>query len=281
MTPTDPPPLSLRDLQLQLMRMIVAPTGVAEAIAEEPALAANGLGAIVRGDDRLSARERVEIYANAYFYRLLDVLKEDYPLTFTALGSDRFHNLITSYLLEFPPTEPSIFFAGRHLADFLRTYPAAVERPWLPELAGFERAMLEAFHAADATPLDASALRSTPPAEWPGWSMRLAPAVRLLMGDWAVHETAGPNPAVILPDPPRSTPAAIAIWRRDGDVLFRGLEPPEAAGLARAAGAQGARFEEICAAVAAKIANPGDAVESINRMLARWLADGLLIELDR
>ncbi len=284
MTPTDPSaqaPAGLRDLQLQLTRLIVAPTGVAEALAREPALAANGLDAIVRGDDRLSARERVEIYANAYFYRLLEALKEDYPLTLAALGEDDFHNLITSYLLEFPPTEPSLFFAGLNLPDFLGTYPAAGERPWLPELAELERALLESFHASDAATLDAAALRSIPSAEWPGLSMRMAPATKVLYCRWRVDEAAGPNPAVILPNPPRLAPAAVLIWRQDGDVLFRGLEPPEAAGLALAARPQGARFDEICDAAAAEIANPADAAAAINGMLARWLADGLLAACER
>jgi hypothetical protein len=39
------------------------------------------LEALVDGDERLSAVERVDIYADAYFYRLLDCLAEDFPAT--------------------------------------------------------------------------------------------------------------------------------------------------------------------------------------------------------
>ena len=80
------------------------------------------------GDDRLSAEARVDIYANMYFYRILDALKEDFPATLAVLGDDNFHNLITGYLIEYPPTEPSISYCGNHLADYLRDHPMRDER---------------------------------------------------------------------------------------------------------------------------------------------------------
>ena len=93
-------------------------------------MGAGGLGAIVLGDERLSAEARVEIYANMYFYRILDALKEDFPATLAVLGADNFHNLVTGYLLEYPPTEPSISYCGRHLADYLRDHPMRERAPF-------------------------------------------------------------------------------------------------------------------------------------------------------
>ena len=95
-------------LQSLLYRLITAPSGVAEGLAAERDLRADGLDAIVLGDERLSAEARVDIYANMYFYRMRDALKEDFPATLAVLGDDNFHNLVTGYLLEYPPTEPSM-----------------------------------------------------------------------------------------------------------------------------------------------------------------------------
>src|SRR5260370_33631770 len=106
----------LKQLQNLLYRLITAASGVAEGLDSERGMPAGGLDAIVRGDDRLSAEDRVDIYANMYFYRLLDVLKEDFPATLRVLGDDNFHNLPTGYLLEYPPTEPSVLSFGRPLA---------------------------------------------------------------------------------------------------------------------------------------------------------------------
>src|SRR5712671_3628868 len=112
--------VNLRRLQEVLYRLIAAPGGVAEGLAHETALPAGGLPTLIAGDDRMTAVARVEIYANGYFYRLLDVLKEDFPATLRVLGDDNFHNLATGYLREYPPTEPSVMYCGRYLAAFLR-----------------------------------------------------------------------------------------------------------------------------------------------------------------
>ena len=100
-------------------------------------------------------RSGSEIYANAYFYRILDCLKEDFPATLATLGADNFHNLVTGYLIEYPPTEPSIAYAGRYMSEFLRHHPLSERWPFIAELARLERTVTEVFHAAEAEPLSA------------------------------------------------------------------------------------------------------------------------------
>ena len=125
----------LKKLESLLYRLITAPSGVAEGLAAERELGAGGLDDIVLGDERLSAEARVDIYANMYFYRLLDALKEDFPATLAVLGADNFHNLVTGYLLEYPPTEPSLYYCGRHLAAYLRDHPLREGAPFIADLA--------------------------------------------------------------------------------------------------------------------------------------------------
>ncbi|MEA2650048.1 MAG: putative DNA-binding domain, partial [Candidatus Binataceae bacterium] len=79
--------IDLRRLQEIICRLIVAPGGVAEGLAHETILSVGGLDRLVAGDDRMTAAERVEIYANGYFYRILEVLKEDYPATLAVGGA--------------------------------------------------------------------------------------------------------------------------------------------------------------------------------------------------
>ncbi|MGA6974800.1 MAG: DNA-binding domain-containing protein, partial [Candidatus Binatus sp.] len=148
----------LKSLQSLLYRLITAPSGVAEGLAAERELSARSLDAIVLGDERLSAADRVDIYANMYFYRLLDALKEDFPAALAVLGADNFHNLVTGYLLEYPPTEPSLYYCGRYLADYLRDHPLSESAPFIADLARLERATVEVFHGADAPVLESDAL---------------------------------------------------------------------------------------------------------------------------
>src|SRR5277367_6695599 len=51
----------------------------------------------IKPNDRLSSVERLEIYNQQYWYRLLDSLREDFPGLHAVLG-DRFADLCVAYL---------------------------------------------------------------------------------------------------------------------------------------------------------------------------------------
>lgn len=271
----------LKSLQALLYRLITAPGGVAEGLAAERALRPGSLGElddIINGDDRLAAAERLEIYANAYFYRILDCLKEDFPATLAVLGADDFHNLVTGYLLDYPPTEPSIFHAGRHLADFLRGHPMRERWPFATELARLERTLVEVFHAPDAQALAAEAMRAIAPADWPALALRTHPASAILDCEWRVDRLLraienGRDRGQHDWSAPAHEPVSIVVWRQSARVHYRELEHTERAALGLAT--RSASFAAICEAVAAD-AGVDDPVALINRLLARWLADGLV-----
>jgi hypothetical protein len=262
----------LQELQSLLYRLITAVSGVGEGLAAEDGLAPGGLGAIVLGDQRLSAEERVDIYANMYFYRLLDVLKEDFPATLQVLGGDNFHNLVTGYLLEYPPTEPSVYFCGRKLSDYLRDHPTTANAPFAADLAMLERAMVEVFHAADSVALDAEAMRMIAPNEWPALQLQMPPASRILALDWKVAELLAGFEAKRKWEHPEHAAAKVLVWRGSAHVFYRELEAIEVRALAAAS--RGATFAEICDLVAADC--PINTVAELNRLLARWLQDGVL-----
>jgi putative DNA-binding protein len=272
----------LRRLQEILYRLIVAPDGVADGLAHETALPAGGLAKLIAGDDRMTPVERLEIYANGYFYRLRDVLKEDFPATLAVAGADSFHNLVTGYLIDYPPTEPSIYHAGRNFAAYLGTHPLCARWPFLGDLARLERATLESFHAADAPALDAGALRTLAPAQWPGLALRTHPATRLVECAWCVDEVLravadGVAKTTIAPPAPAGAGGAIVVWRRDARVASRVAERGEDEALRLALAAPGATFAAMCEAVAAAIGEAEAVAAVINRLLARWLSDGVLI----
>jgi hypothetical protein len=183
-------PTHLNKLETLLYRLITAVSGVAEGLAAERDLA-SGLDRVVLGDDRLSAEARVDIYANMYFYRILDALKEDFPATLAVLGDDNFHNLVTGYILEYPPTEPSISECGSHLPSYLRDHPLRESAPFAADLARLERSIVEVFQGPEISALEAD--REWKPAE-PG-------AVQVL------------------------------VWRHNSRVFHRDLESPEAGAL--------------------------------------------------
>jgi len=264
-------PTQLKELQSLLYRLITAPSGVAEGLAAERSLGAGGLDAIVRGDDRLSAEARVDIYANMYFYRILDALKEDFPATLAVLGDDNFHNLVTSYLLEFPPTEPSLYYCGRHLAEYLRAHPMRERAPFIADLAALERAIVEVFQGRDTAPMEPDALRSIAPADWPAMKLKLQPAAQILALDWRVSDLVRAVEEERAWEPLEPRAVKVLVWRHGTRVFHRELEVVEADTLD--AIVRGESFAEICDRVAVRDSDP---VSWINQMLARWLSDGLL-----
>jgi len=274
-------PRTLADLQTSLYRLITAPGGVEEALANESALHNCALEAIIAGNKGLSVHDRIGIYANAYFYRLLDVFKEDFSCIYNVLGDTDFHNLITGYLIEYPSTEPSLLYAGRRLADYLKTGRQAgkpvLQFPFLADLARLERVSAEAFHGADAGVLDEASLRSLAPEAWPALRMRLHPAAHILDIEWRVDTLMTAIKEGRQWEPPERSPVAILVWRHEWRVRYRVLEPGERAALKAAACSTD--FASICGALAIELesaAGVTDLAPIINRLFTGWLRDGIL-----
>ena len=166
--------------------LITAPEGVRpglEALVRDGRAGADSLDAMIAGDDRLPAAERLDIYANMYFFRLLDCLREDFPRFAGALGDDRFHNLATDYLLTCPSEHPSLRYLGRRLPDFLAGHALARESACLVDLARLEWTRADLFDARDARPLtreDLARLAQDAAGDLP---LRPVPAFRLLRLD--------------------------------------------------------------------------------------------------
>ncbi len=229
---------------------------------------------LIRGDERLSARQRIEIYADAYFYRLLHCLKEDFPATLAVVGESAFRDLVVSYLAEHPPTEPSVFYVGRHLAEFLQGHHLEECWPFLAELARLERVIIEVFHGPDAQALTADDMRSVAPADWHGLFIRTLPAFRMLYGEWRVGDVLRAVENGTEWREPKPGLVTLVVWRQGTQVYFRELEQPERAALEVAS--RGGDFAVICEAFASHLDDKEPAA-AINRLLTRWVVDGLLM----
>jgi hypothetical protein len=266
--------LQLKDLQNLLYRLITAPSGVAEGLGTSPALRAGGLAALVYGDERLSPEARVEVYADMYFYRLLEVLKEDYPATLAVLGETNFHNLVTGYLIEHRPSEPSVMGVGKFLPAFLREHPLRAEIPFVADLAMLERATIDVFCAADAAMLEAAEMNVLPPERWGAAKMRRIPASAILRAEWRAAEILRAVEEKRDWRPPKHERSRILVWRRNSRVSYREIGSNEAAALAMLA--RTTKFAKVCEVLARGL--PHDkAPQAIRDTFAQWLAEGIIM----
>jgi hypothetical protein len=183
-----PPRADLRRSQELFRELVGAPEGVERGLGSERFSGGSGfdVAGLVRGDDRLGPVERLDIYADMYFYRLRDSLAEDFPAVTAVAGSAEFHNLITDYLLAHPPSSWTLRDLGQSLPGFLDRHEIRGELPFLADLARLEWARIDVFDEADATPLTRPDLTGLAPREIEALTLGLIPAARLLMLDWSV-----------------------------------------------------------------------------------------------
>ncbi len=273
--------MPLAEGQRRLRDLIAAPAGVAAALALADPVERTEALALVRGALGVGAVERLEVYANAYFARIRDVLAECYPALRASLGAELFHDLATAYLISHPPRHPSIRRVGDELPAFLARgaggAPFRRRAPFAADLAELERARLDAFDAADAPRLGREALGGVPTGRWAELRLGFAPSLRLLRLDWpverlwAANERGEPAPAIALAG------HATCVWRRDERVLHRSLEAPEDACLAAALA--GERFGGLCESIAAS--RGVEAAPALAAgLLAGWLDAGLVARIE-
>jgi len=268
----------LRPLQEHLRQLICAPSGVAAALSEAGDAEGAGLAAVLRSDARAPASARLEIYANAYFERLLGVLRDDYPALAVALGDDAFHDLATAYLLAHPPSRPSLRDAGACIREFLagESVEAAFFRlhwPFAADLAALEWALVDAFDAPDAPVLRREDLAALAPEAWEQLPLRLHPASSLLELAWPAHRLRDDyERGALVPAPAIGRePTHVCVSRRDERVRYRALEALEAALLPELA--RGISFGALCLRIA-EHRDEASAPSLAARLLTRWIEAG-------
>jgi hypothetical protein len=264
---------TLAQTQQLLWTLITAPEGAASGLARLPAAELTVAQGLVRGDRRLSAVERLDVYADMYFYRIRDCLAEDFPAVRGVIGQETFHNVITDYLIVHPPSHFSLRNAGRYLPGFLCNHDVSQHWPFLRDLALLEWSIIEAFDAPDATPLDGAALRDLPAERWPELRLELTPSLQILHVGWPVHDVwlqAQHGESISAPTP---QPTTLRVWRQTLRVFHRVMDDVEAAALN--AVTCGAPFTQVCDEIVAR-AGDADGVERAYAVLATWMSDELL-----
>jgi hypothetical protein len=263
---------SLRALQRRFHELVTAAEGV-PLLVDEGRVTVSELDAMVRGDTRLAAAQRLDIYANMYFFRIRDVLRDDHPKLVALIGDDAFHNLATDFLAAHPPEHFSLRNAGRKLPRFLDGHALIEPFPFIADLARLERQRLEVFDAADAELLTMESLRARAPATFAALSLELVPAQARVSARFAVDEAwqaldeGQPLPSL----PP--CPTELVVWRAEPMIYHRRLNSDEEALWPLLVA--GVSFGVLCERLSER--HPHEDVAPIAfQLLASWVEEGLL-----
>jgi hypothetical protein len=132
----------------------------------------------LKPNDRLTAAERLEIYARSYWFRLLDCLYDDFPGLRALLGQKAFHEMSRCYLAECPSRSFTLRNLGARLEGWLWRHPEhAGKNPDLAlDMVRLEWAHVEAFDNASEKVLGPEDLLEI----GPDFRCRIQPYVRLL-----------------------------------------------------------------------------------------------------
>jgi len=182
------------------------------------------LESVITRSRALDSVGRLEVYANAYYARLLECLREEFPVLTGTIGQDVFDELAFGFLQQYP----SRSYTLNHLADRFPQYLTET-RPerdgdgpdWadlLVDLAMLELTFSEVFDGpgAENLPLlQAKDLEALGPDRWPQSVLTPVSCLRLVTLRFALNPYYTAMRQGEAPDLPVAEPSYMAISRRN------------------------------------------------------------------
>ncbi|MGB0498665.1 MAG: DNA-binding domain-containing protein [Rubricella sp.] len=136
--------------------------------------------------DGADAPVRFAVYRNNVVTSLIEALAAGFPAVQALVGEEFFRAMAGVFVRAHPPTSPLMFLYGAALPAFIAGFPPARALPYLADVARLDFARREAFHAADAPPLDPGYLGSLAPDALEATRLAIHPATRTLRSDHPV-----------------------------------------------------------------------------------------------
>lgn len=205
-----------------------------------------GVAPFVLGDG-LAPEARLQIYRNNSLITLTEALKATFPVVCRLVDARFFAYAADAFIREHPPRAPCLAEYGADFAAFLEGFPPTSALAYLPDVARFEWALNEAYHAPDAAALDPARIAAVPAERQAGLRFALRPAVRLFRSRfpidriWEANQAGVAEPGLVDLD---SGGCALLIHRTGIEVRYRPLETGAFAFLAALAG--GRTLAEAC-----------------------------------
>ena len=149
------------------------------------------------------AQDRFNVYRNNVIASLADALEDGFPTVARLVGHP--------YGAAFP--------------SFIETFAPAATVPYLADCARLDRAILQAYHAADAVAVDKDVLRDP---RIGAAQIGLAPAVRVLSSRYPLYSIWRANRDALAPKPSAGA-ETVLVSRPDWDPLAERIPSAEAA----------------------------------------------------
>ncbi len=285
---------SLREIQRAIAGTLMRPLAPGERMRRDATEVANRL---IKPNDRLTSFERLQIYNQQYWWRLMASVQEDFRGLMAVLGERKFERLAVAYLEAKGSNSWNLRDLGEGLGAYVCEHPELVapHGPLAGEMIRVEWARVLAFDGPEKPPLDPKKLGAAPER----LRLGLQPYITLLELQFpiddllgrlrkrntetgsvsnAVSATTSRRRPIRLSARPGNAPVYLAVHRVDLGVYYKRLDPAAYRLLQALRG--GATLADACEAAFARDV-PEDATAKIQAWFATWMRFGWLCVRER
>lgn len=237
---------SLRSIQQIMLEAVRRPLAADESMQKkwsDGSSTAAIVEQIIKPNDRLTSFDRLQIYNQQYWWRLLGAFAEDFRGVRAVIGDKKFDHLAIAYLESCPSTSWTLRDLGGKLPGFLKTNTklTAPHSALAYDMARVEWARVVAFDGAEHKPVNPQKLAQSDPTKL---QLKIQPYVSLLKLDHPIdtairrlkHRSGGSVASNAVSSEattktPRirvtrsRTPVYLAAHRLDYSVYYKRLEP--------------------------------------------------------
>lgn len=193
---------NLDAIQRWMQTVIMNPHGVYSGVESEDARQVIEVGpgeveGVVTRSHNLTALERLDIYHRAYFARLIECLRDEFPVLLHALGEETFDAFALGYLQRYPSRSYTLNLLGSRFPQYLaetRPEQEAEEPSWpdfLIDVATLELTFGEVFDGPGVEGrqlLGIDQLQGLDPEKWLASRLVPVPCLRLLRCRFPVNK---------------------------------------------------------------------------------------------
>lgn len=138
--------------------------------------------------DELTSLDRISIYANMYFWRLNEVISNEYPTVSHVLGAELFSKVVKDYVTHHPSTYYNLNQLSIKFPLYLLTEAKDVpHQEFVSAVATVERAMEDVFDERHVERVPTETLQRIPDEKWADIRLQFNPALCLLELDYPVN----------------------------------------------------------------------------------------------
>lgn len=138
--------------------------------------------------DELTSLDRISIYANMYFWRLNEVISNEYPTVSHVLGEELFNKVVKNYVTHHPSTYYNLNRLSIKFPLYLLTEAKDIpHQEFVAAVATVERAMEDMFDERHVERIPIETLQRIPDEKWADIRLQFNPALCLLELDYPVN----------------------------------------------------------------------------------------------